>query len=302
MALLVLSACANKDAEHPENGDADAGVDAAPQASGSAVSSAMASASAMPPGSSSAMPATSGSAMAGDKPPAPVASDWTYGGERGAVFWGDLKPEWATCKTGQLQSPVDLPSQPEPGKEIAKLSIDYLPIPLRIVNTGRTIRVNNIGNNYISLDKTRFELLYFEFHSPSEHTLAGKRYELELQLVHKGADGTLAVVAVMFEKGNASDAFKETWKRVPKVASEKEVVVKGKTVDLSGITSLREGYDHYTGSLTSPPCTEGVSWYVLKKVHQVAAKQIDEFRALTGGRSNRLIQPLGERKVFTVKP
>lgn len=244
----------------------------------------------------------SGSAAADEPPP---AGKWTYGGETGAVFWGDLDPAWALCKTGTSQSPIDIPSTlaaPEAGKPMGKLAIDYLPIPLRIRNTGTTVSVENIGNNYISVGKKRFELLQFEFHSPSEHMVAGKRYDLEMQLLHKAADGALAVVAVLFEKGKANDALKDVWKKMPKEITDKPIEVAGKAVDLAPFTVLTKGYYEYTGSVTTPPCTEGVAWFVLTEAQEIADKQVQQFRDLTNGRTNRLIQPLGDRKVMMMKP
>jgi carbonic anhydrase len=218
------------------------------------------------------------------------------------VFWGELNKDWALCGSGKAQSPIDVPSTTEPAKGQPRLSVDYLPVPLHISNSGHTIQIDNIGNNYITVGKKRYELLYFNFHSPSEHTIAGKRYDVEMHLVHKAADKSLAIVGVLFEKGEASEALKLVWKKMPKEVTDKPVIVKKKSVDLSSLMSLREGYVSYTGSLTTPPCSEGVNWFLLKKAHTVSAKQIKQFRERMQGRNNRLLQPLEGRKVYSFKP
>jgi len=275
----------------------------------------------------------SGSAAANDSPP---AGKWNYGGKLGPVFWGDIDPAWTLCKTGTSQSPIDIPSSVEAGTKtkgkakrkgkakakakrkakdkdkdktktkaeavMGKLAIDYLPIPLRIRNTGLTVQIENIGNNYISIGKKRYELLGFHFHSPSEHTIAGKRYDLEMHLVHKAADEMLAVVTVLFEKGKANDALKGVWKKMPKKVADEAMDVGGKPVDLAPFTVLTQGYYQYSGSLTTPPCSEGVTYFVLAQIHEIAEKQVKQFRDLTNGRTNRLIQPLGERNVMMLKP
>ncbi len=184
----------------------------------------------------------------------------------------------------------------------SKLSIDYLPIPLVIKNNGNTIQVDNTANNYITIGKTRYELLQLHLHSPSEHTLAGKRFDLELHLVHQSAAKRLAVVALLFDKGEANTALKNLWRKAPSEVSDKAVAFKKKNIDLSAMLSLREGYYHYQGSLTKPPCSEGVGWYVLKKTYTVAGKNVQRLRKLLGGRNNRMIQPLGGRQVVLFKP
>jgi len=227
---------------------------------------------------------------------------WTYGGKTGPVFWGDLSKSWALCRDGKQQSPIDVPSKTEPAKGAGRLAIDYLPVPLHIKNNGHTIQVDNVGNNYMTVGKKRYELIQFHFHSPSEHTIAGERFDLEMHLVHKAADKTLAVVAVLFKKGDANEALKLVWKKMPKKVSHEPTIVKKKSVDLSSLLSLREGYNSYSGSLTTPPCSQDVNWFLLKKTHTVSAKQVKQLRERMQGRNNRLIQPLGGRKIFSFKP
>jgi carbonic anhydrase len=292
----VLSSCANKEVEHPS-------PSAQPHASASGHASADGHAAA---------PETSGAASAGHHAHAAAsasagahATHWTYGGDTGPSFWGDLETKNATCKTGTKQSPIDIPTKPDPGtkdKDAAKLSVDYLPIAMSIQNNGHAIVVPNQANNYLMLGKKRYELLQLHFHSPSEHTIAGKRFELEMHLVHKAGDGQLAVVGVLFGAGDTPEQLADLFKRLPKEVTSEAQPVKAKPLNVAPLVSLAEGYYHYDGSLTTPPCSEGVLWFVMKKNFAIGQKDVDRYRELFGGRTNRMVMPLGDRKVFEMKP
>jgi carbonic anhydrase len=296
VALAFVFACKSKDVEHPSpsanpSGSAEADV-AAASASGAPASA--------PSGSSAPVAAPSGSASSA---PSAEPAVWTYGGSTGPSFWGDIKPEFAACKGGQKQSPVDVPGKVEAGgKDAPRLSVDYLPVPLAIQNDGRGVRIANSANNYVTVAGKRFELLEINFHSPSEHTLAGKRFEIEMQLVHKSSEGKLAVVAVLFAAGETAPGLAEVWKKLPKQATREPVLGKGKPFDVAPLVALSDGYYTYEGSQTMPPCTEGVTWFVMKKTPTIAAKDVERYRALFGGRTNRMVMPLGDRRVIEVKP
>ncbi|MSP23595.1 MAG: carbonic anhydrase family protein [Myxococcales bacterium] len=183
-----------------------------------------------------------------------------------------------------------------------KVSVDYLPIALVIQNNGHTVLVENRANNYITIGDKRFELLQFHMHSPSEHTVQGKHSELEIHFVHKSADGQLAVIGVMFDKGEPNPVLTELWAKLPKTVSSEPAAVKSKPVDMASLISLAEGFWHYTGSLTTPPCSEGVLFFIQKKTLSIGEKEIERYRALFGGRTNRPLQPLGDRRVQDLLP
>ncbi len=353
LAALVAVGCA-KSAEHPEglgSASAVASGAAAPSASGAGHA---ASAGASGEGAHGAAPDGSAHA-AGD---AKAHAHWAYGGHEGPSGWGDLDGEWARCKVGAQQSPIDLPMHaassgrnkaPPPaatapardgakgtatdgakaavkehGKEAgkqgdkepaaepvqgppltaaeAKLTVDYLPLPLLIHNNGHAVRLENRSNNYITVGGKRFELLEFHMHSPSEHTVAGKPFDLELHLVHKSATGQLAVLGILFEKGAANEILGELMRKLPKTTSPTPEPIKGKPVDVAALVSLAEGYWHYPGSLTTPPCKEGVLWFVQKKTRTLDERDIEKYRALFGGRTNRTVQALGDRHVLELTP
>jgi carbonic anhydrase len=256
---------------------------------------------------------------------------WAYGGAKGPSFWGDLQREYALCEKGAKQSPIELPARPREaksarvtkGKDAATkpapsssakpsksatpratahsdapdVHVDYLPVPLLLENDGAAVRVINEANNYLTIDGKRFELLHAEFHSPSEHTFGGERFELELQLFHKAGDGSVAVVAVVFERGETAPELAEVWSRLPKERTSEPIAVKGKRFDVGRLVSLSEGYYVYDGSETRPPCREGITWIVAKHVSSIDAKEVDRYRDLFGGRTNRMVMPLGERRI-----
>lgn len=231
---------------------------------------------------------------------------WTYSGEKGPSHWGELDPKWEACRAGKAQSPVDLPSKPDFPKMSVKdapkgaddaLTIDYVDVPLRVLNNGHTIQVANQGDSYILVGEKRYDLVQFHFHSPSEHTVAGERFPLEAHFVHKSEDGQLAVVGAFFQVGEPGPELAELWRKAPKEETEEPIAAPKKVLDVSTIVSTREGYFAYAGSLTTPPCSEGVRWFVLKHVSTIDKKTVDAFREWFEGRTNRPIQPLGDRSV-----
>ncbi len=231
------------------------------------------------------------------------AHHWTYAGESGPAAWGDLEADFATCKTGTKQSPIDIPAKPEAGgKDAPKLSIDYKPLALAIQNNGHTVTVPGQASNHLTIGKKTYDLVQLHFHSPSEHTVAGKSYDLEMHLVHKAADGELAVLGVLFAKGETPKQLGDVFAALPKEVAAEPQVIAGKTVDLAPLVALKDGYWHYQGSLTTPPCSEGVLWFVEKKTFTIADADVARYRELFGGPTNRAPMPLGDRKVLDVKP
>ncbi|MFO0613358.1 MAG: carbonic anhydrase family protein [Polyangiaceae bacterium] len=257
-----------------------------------------------PAGSSSA--ASAGHGEKGAKKGEHKDHPWTYSGDKGPAHWGELDPKWDACRAGKAQSPVDLPNRPDfphvAPKETVKasdetLTIDYVDVPLRVQNNGHTIQVANDGDSYILVGANRYDLVQFHFHSPSEHTLGGERFPLEGHFVHKSEDGQLAVVGAFFTLGEAGPELAELWRKAPKEETEEPIATPKKVLDVSSIVSTKEGYFSYAGSLTTPPCSEGVRWFVLKHVSTVDKKTVDAFREWFDGRTNRPIQPLGDRMV-----
>ncbi len=234
----------------------------------------------------------------------PVHADhpWAYTGDKGPTNWGDLDPKWEQCEVGKNQSPIDLPAVGDEPHGVDKLSVDYMAVPLRVKHNGHTVEVQNRTDSFITIGNKRFDLLQFHFHSPSEHTVAGQRFPLEVHFVNKARDGELAVVGVLFETGDFNKTLEEVWKRMPKSETQDYVNHEKRLVNVADLISPTEGYYHYPGSLTTPPCGEGVRWFVMKETRDIEQRAVDLFRAVIGGRSNRPVQPIGARKVFFFTP
>ncbi len=229
---------------------------------------------------------------------------WAYAGEEGPSHWGDLSPDFALCRTGSMQTPIDLPASA--GADPApRLTFSYHPFPMSLLNNGHTVQVVAASGSWVATGTAptdRYELTQFHFHSPAEHTVAGKTFDLELHLVHKNAAGNLLVVGVLFQKGKENPLLAPIFTRAPTEAGKDPVAQGQEMVDPAALLPVSSAYLHYTGSLTVPPCTEGVAWYVMASPGEVSEAQIARYQALFHGATNRPVQPLGQRKVVGVAP
>ena len=222
------------------------------------------------------------------------AAHWGYSGEVGAERWATLDAAYVVCGTGVNQSPIDLDGLID--AELAPLSLDYGPAVTDIVNNGHSIQVGYGAGSALTIEGRSFELKQFHFHSPSENTIDGKHYPLEAHLVHQDANGHLAVVAVMFSEGS-ENAFLETlWKAVPAEAGQKGALPAG--LSAASLLPSDQSYYRFNGSLTTPPCSEGVVWAVLKSPSGVSARQVEQFSAMLGFANNRPVQPRNARPVL----
>ncbi len=222
---------------------------------------------------------------------------WGYDDDNGPDVWADLRPEYRCCGFGKHQSPIDIVDPTH--TRLPPITFTYQSVPLNIRNTGRTIEVVYPEGSWIQVGGTTYRLLQFHFHTPSEHTVDGKFAELELHLVHESADGTLAVIGVLIESGATNAAFAPFWDLMPAVSGES---VQIEEVVLNAYDLLPEAKHtyRYIGSLTTPPCSEGVKWLVLTTPIQLSPAQIAAFRAIFN-RNNRPVQPLNARELLTDK-
>ncbi len=218
---------------------------------------------------------------------------WSYEGEHGPGHWGDVKTDYAVCKTGKNQSPIDITGGVT--ADIPPIQFAYKAAPLRIINNGHSIQVNYPEGSFITVDGKPYQLVQFHFHHPSEEKIKGKSFDMVAHLVHKNAEGKLAVVAVLMQKGQANAFMKTLWEHMPKEEG-KEEVSENVTIDLSELLPAQRGYYTYMGSLTTPPCTEGVLWIVLKTPVEISDAQIDRF-AHYYKHNARPVQPLSGRVV-----
>ena len=233
--------------------------------------------------------------IGGAEPPSSRAAEeavhWGYHGAGGPSPWRDLSPDYRACGAGRMQSPIDLDGG-EP-VDMAAVEFDYRPTTLTIGNNGHTVQVDYPPGSALIFNGRRFELRQFHFHAPSEHAIDGKRYPMEMHLVHVGADGTLAVIGVLFEAGAANPALVAAWDRLPGQAGAPESY-QGVPVDARDLVAAAPGYFRYMGSLTTPPCSEGVNWFVVAEPASVSAEQIEKFTAIVGANA-RPLQPRNNR-------
>jgi len=219
--------------------------------------------------------------------------DWDYGAKLGPEHWGDLKPEFSACKAGRRQSPIDI-QQAQP-TDLPPIQFDYHPSPLHIIDNGHTIQINYEPGSSIRVGDHSYVLKQFHFHRPSEESIHGRRYEMSLHLVHADDRGQLAVVAVLLEKGKDNAVVHELWNDLPK-QKEHEELRQEIQVKVAELLPVDRGYYTFEGSLTTPPCTENVTWLVLKQPLEVSAEEIAQFSKLYRNNA-RPTQPLRDRVV-----
>jgi carbonic anhydrase len=225
---------------------------------------------------------------AGDQP------HWGYSGAGAPEHWGDLDPSFAACKLGKNQSPIDLKGGIE--AELSPIGINYEAAADEILNNGHAIQVNVAPGSNIRLDDSEFELKQFHFHSPSENAIDGRSFALEAHFVHADRDGNLAVIGVLFEEGAANLTLAELWRQMPGRVGEKRPLEA--RIDPSLLFPARRDYYRYNGSLTTPPCSEGVRWLVMKHPLSLSKAQRDSFLEAMRHPNNRPVQPVHARPVL----
>ncbi len=205
-----------------------------------------------------------------------AAPHWSYAGDTGAEHWGELQPDFKVCQLGLEQTPVDLANAMN--GEAGAVALNYKPLPLRILNNGHTIQVNADAGSSCTIGGAKYELLQFHFHHPSEHLLAGKPFDLECHFVHKSSTGNLAVVGVFVKPGEKNSALQSIFDAMPKTEGPEQRVAG--SIDPNGLLPKAPGYFRYMGSLTTPPCSEGLTWTVFREPIEASAEQIKQFAQL----------------------
>ena len=217
---------------------------------------------------------------------------WGYSGETGPAHWGDLKPAFNACKNGKQQSPINI-SHAEKAN-LPAIDFSYQGVPLDVVNNGHTIQVNYAAGSRITVAGKKYKLLQFHFHSPSEHEINGKPADMVAHLVHQAEDGQLGVIGVLMKKGSRNPLIEQIWKHMPHHEGEhSKAAIK---VNVENLLPANRAYYQYSGSLTTPPCSEGVNWMVLKDPVEVSAKQVAAFTDIFH-KSTRPVQALNGRKL-----
>jgi carbonic anhydrase len=220
------------------------------------------------------------------------SSNWSY---EAPAEWGNLSVDYQTCKSGVNQSPVDI--RQVVNGQLPPLTLSYQAKQQSIINNGHTIQINMKDGDVLKLDGETFTLRQFHFHTPSENLIDGKRYPLAAHFVHASEEGHLAVVGVMFETGAENPALAEILREMPPKVNQE--LAMQHPLSLSDLIPGQKHYYRFSGSLTTPPCTEGVRWLVMKQTVSASAEQIKTFAKLLGEHGNsRPVQPLNGRVII----
>jgi carbonic anhydrase len=220
---------------------------------------------------------------------------WTYGGATGPAKWGNLEKGFAECKLGQTQSPIDIPDAGARKGDLASLLFNYKPSPLKVIDNGHTIQFNYTPGSFVTIEGKPYELVQFHFHKPSEEKIDGKGHDMVAHFVHQGPGGKLAVIAVLLDTGRENRLIKTLWDNLPKEKG-KESVVNAVTINAVDLLPQNKGYYTFAGSLTTPPCSEDVTWFVLKTPVQLSADEIARF-ARSYPMNARPVQPVNGRDI-----
>ena len=209
---------------------------------------------------------------------------WGYGADDGPAQWGDLSEEYAQCKTGKEQSPIDLPSADK--ARTIDISTNYAASSAEVVNKGSSIKVNVDKGLAMTSGESTYELLQFHYHTPSENTVEGKSYPLTAHFVHADADGNLAVLGLLYEEGAANEQVQATIDNIGGKAN----------LDLAAMLPESTTVYNFKGSLTTPPCSEGVNWHVLTTPVTASKEQIEALNKVMGDNA-RPVQPMNDRAI-----
>ncbi|MGD0446280.1 MAG: carbonic anhydrase family protein [Edaphobacter sp.] len=220
---------------------------------------------------------------------------WSYSGKDGPKQWAHLEPDFFECSAGQHQSPINIHTHNAVTSGLPRLEFHYKPSPLTITDNGHTIEVDYAPGSALTIGGRSYELKQFHFHHPSEEHIDGKHFDVVAHLVHRDSGGNTVVVAVLLKAGSSNPLLETLWHNLPP-EKEKPHVVPGVSIDLNQLLPASLGYYTFPGSLTTPPCTEIVTWYVLKSPESISSEQVATFATIYPSDA-RPIQPLHHRQV-----
>lgn len=208
------------------------------------------------------------------------AADWDYDNEQN---WGNIA---AACEQGMMQSPIDIQSNFLVSK-MPKIDFFYDVVALNVVNNGHTLQVNNKEANYFSVNGKDYQLLQLHFHTPSEYTIDNEKFPLEAHFVHQDSEGALGVIGVMMKVGNANTEIDKILKIAP---SKIDVKTAENSIDLAKLLPADQHYYRFMGSLTTPPCSEGVNWFIMRSSIDISQKQLEQFQLIMSNNARSLQQ------------
>ena len=212
--------------------------------------------------------------------PAPVkqyhGTHWSYEGDTGPANWGKINSAWSKCGSGDRQSPIDLRDGMK--VDLEQIAFDYKPSAFNVTDNGHTIQVTVGGGNFITLQNRNYELMQFHFHRPSEERINGKGFEMVVHMVHKDPEGKIAILAVLLERGKGHNMIQTVWNNLP--LEKYDTVAPSIVLDVNELLPQKRDYFTFMGSMTTPPCNEGVLWLVMKEPMQASPAQMALFSRL----------------------
>ena len=220
--------------------------------------------------------------------------DWGYTGEGAPEHWGSLNPAYALCDKGANQSPIDLTGLIE--SELEPISFNYTGLVTEVVHNGHAVQADYTAGSTMTVNGKTFSLKQFYFHTPSENLINGEQFPMEAHFVHADTDGNLAVIAVMYNIGEENAELKKIWQQMPAEAGKKTGMASQVRAD--HLMPENKEYYRFNGSLTTPPCTEGVLWLVMKNPVSVSEAQVKQLAEALGHPNNRPVQPVNARPVL----
>ena len=234
--------------------------------------------------------------------------EWGYSGNEGPENWGK---DYPTCAMGRNQSPLDIVTERvldiselvDEGQTVGsrpagflKIEPAYQDVPLIIINNGHSVQVNYEPGSVMTVHGRSRELKQFHFHAPSENRIGGESFPMEAHFVHADENGNLTVIGVLFVEGEANPLIETLWKHLPTEIG-KEVAVSDQIINAAELLPEDTRYYYYNGSLTTPPCSEGVAWLLLKRPVEVSSEQLETFRSALGFANNRPVQSVNSRVI-----
>ena len=229
---------------------------------------------------------------------------WGYEASDGPTVWGSMNSDWGLCAEGVEQSPIDLANTTQielPPTEINILSGQELEVlnqagVIDALDNGHTIQINAETGETLTVGDKSYALVQFHFHAPSEHTVKGEHFPMEMHFVHEAYDGALAVVGVLLDEGAMNPSIARLWSQLSEAPSEATIRMPTDFADHI-FPDVGTGIYHYNGSLTTPPCSEGVKWYIRKSLTTLSTEQIAAFEEVYD-HNNRPLQELNERTLY----
>lgn len=221
---------------------------------------------------------------------------WSYEGQEGPEYWGDIDGDFATCRQGQEQSPIDIVDAQDEGTPESEIAFDYQTLsPISLLNNGHTIQVLGSPESGMEIDGEWFELTQLHFHTPSEHRIAGELADMEVHFVHQSETEALAVMSILIKEGAQNAPLADVFLNLP--AEEGPAQEIDGALELAAILPPDLSTFQYSGSLTTPPCTQGLQWFVMQAPIEMSAEQIAGFQAIYDMNA-RPLQPLNGRDII----